>query len=122
MAVVARILPRHWDGRRLLRFLTGLALIALAFAVRVDGPAAASAALGPAPAAASAPVQTVRDDAASDVGSGVGSGIDGDRSVERPAAIGPVDATLSVPGVPPVTTTPAGAIPPAYGSRAPPAA
>jgi len=27
------VLPRHWDGRRLLQFLTGLALIALAFAV-----------------------------------------------------------------------------------------
>lgn len=33
MAIVARLLPRHWDGRRLLQFLTGLALIALAFAV-----------------------------------------------------------------------------------------
>ncbi|MCA2214853.1 hypothetical protein [Jidongwangia harbinensis] len=32
MAEVARILPRHWDGHRLLRFLTGLALLALAFA------------------------------------------------------------------------------------------
>ena len=29
---VGRLLPRHWDGGRLLRFLTGLALIALAFA------------------------------------------------------------------------------------------
>ncbi|OJF13618.1 hypothetical protein [Couchioplanes caeruleus] len=33
MAVVARLLPRLWDGRRLLQFLTGLALIALAFAI-----------------------------------------------------------------------------------------
>jgi hypothetical protein len=33
VATVARLLPRHWDGRRLLQFLTGLALIALAFAV-----------------------------------------------------------------------------------------
>ena len=33
MATVARLLPRYWDGRRLLQFLTGLALIALAFAV-----------------------------------------------------------------------------------------
>lgn len=33
MATVARLLPRHWDGRRLLQFLTGLALIALAFMV-----------------------------------------------------------------------------------------
>jgi hypothetical protein len=33
VTTVARLLPRHWDGRRLLQFLTGLALIALAFAV-----------------------------------------------------------------------------------------
>ncbi|MGA5302368.1 hypothetical protein ACPCHT_20735 [Nucisporomicrobium flavum] len=32
MADVVRLLPRHWDGRRLLQFLAGLALIALAFA------------------------------------------------------------------------------------------
>ncbi|MEU7909109.1 hypothetical protein [Actinoplanes sp. NPDC049118] len=32
MTAVARLLPRHWDGRRLLQFLTGLALIALSFA------------------------------------------------------------------------------------------
>ena len=33
MAIVERLLPRHWDGRRLLQFLTGLALLALAFAL-----------------------------------------------------------------------------------------
>jgi hypothetical protein len=47
---VARLLPRHWDGRRLLRFLTGLALLALAFAVP------AAAAPTPAPAAITATV------------------------------------------------------------------
>ena len=31
MAAVARVLPRLWDGRRLLRFLTGLAMLTLAF-------------------------------------------------------------------------------------------
>lgn len=35
MTAVTRVLPRHWDGRRLLRFLTGLAMIALAFTVHV---------------------------------------------------------------------------------------
>ncbi|GID92675.1 hypothetical protein ACFQFC_33420 [Amorphoplanes digitatis] len=45
MTAVARLLPRHWDGRRLLRFLTGLALIALAFAAPV---LAASPAVEPA--------------------------------------------------------------------------
>ncbi|GAB1693204.1 hypothetical protein [Krasilnikovia sp. M28-CT-15] len=54
MAVVARLLPRHWDGCRLLRFLTGLALLALAFAVRIDthaAPAPSDVARAPAVAA-----------------------------------------------------------------------
>lgn len=42
VAVIDRVLPRDWDGRRLLRFLTGLALIALSFAVRVDDSASAA--------------------------------------------------------------------------------
>ncbi|MEV4351393.1 hypothetical protein AB0J83_43610 [Actinoplanes sp. NPDC049596] len=57
MAAVTRVLPRHWDGRRLLRFLTGLAMLALAFTV-------------PAPrepvtlAASPAPLPAVRGEAA----------------------------------------------------------
>jgi hypothetical protein len=55
VADVARLLPRHWDGQRLLRFLTGLALLALAFAahagVTAVPPAAVPAAAVP-PAAA----------------------------------------------------------------------
>jgi hypothetical protein len=31
VAAVVRVLPRDWDGRRLLRFLAGLAMLALAF-------------------------------------------------------------------------------------------
>ncbi|MEV4638784.1 hypothetical protein AB0J80_15670 [Actinoplanes sp. NPDC049548] len=46
MTVVARLLPRLWDGRRLLQFLTGLALIALAFAA----PALAAVPQPPTPA------------------------------------------------------------------------
>jgi hypothetical protein len=42
------VLPRQWDGRRLLRFLTGLAMLALAFTVHVTPPA-------PAPALSAAP-------------------------------------------------------------------
>lgn len=51
MAEVARAHPRHWDGRRLLRFLTGLALLALAFAAPVfaaPGPAVPDAITQPA--------------------------------------------------------------------------
>jgi hypothetical protein len=51
VTTVARLLPRHWDGRRLLQFLTGLALIALAFAV--------PALLGPAAPPAEAPVTII---------------------------------------------------------------
>jgi len=55
VATVARLLPRHWDGRRLLQFLTGLALIALAFAIpALTGPA------GP-PAEAPVPIITTVD-------------------------------------------------------------
>jgi hypothetical protein len=31
VTAVARVLPRDWDGHRLLRFLAGLAMLALAF-------------------------------------------------------------------------------------------
>ncbi|MEU4241167.1 hypothetical protein [Actinoplanes sp. NPDC026619] len=31
MTAVARVLPRNWDGHRLLRFIAGLAMLALAF-------------------------------------------------------------------------------------------
>ena len=33
-----RVLPRHWDGRRLLRFLAGLAMLALAFTAHPPAP------------------------------------------------------------------------------------
>jgi hypothetical protein len=58
VADVARLLPRHWDGQRLLRFLTGLALLALAFAAYAGvntPPPAAVAEPGPVPAIAAAP-------------------------------------------------------------------
>jgi hypothetical protein len=48
VTAVTRVLPRQWDGRRLLRFLTGLAMLALAFTVHVTPPA-------PAPALSAAP-------------------------------------------------------------------
>jgi hypothetical protein len=45
VTVVARVLPRDWDGSRLLRFLAGLAMLALAFAA----PAAPQALAEPTP-------------------------------------------------------------------------
>jgi hypothetical protein len=54
VAIVARFLSRARDGRRLLQFLTGLALVALSFVIRVDGPATTVGAAIDRPAAASA--------------------------------------------------------------------
>jgi hypothetical protein len=41
VTVVAHEVERPWDGRRLLRFLTSLALLALAVTLRLPGPAVA---------------------------------------------------------------------------------
>lgn len=51
VAVVARVLPRHWDGSRLLRFLAGLAMLTLAFTT----PSVASPVEATAPPAVAAP-------------------------------------------------------------------
>jgi hypothetical protein len=48
VTVVARVLPRDWDGSRLLRFLAGLAMLALAF----TAPAAPMAPAEPTPVVA----------------------------------------------------------------------
>ena len=70
MAIVERLLPRHWDGRRLLQFLTGLALLALAFAGRVDAVA------GPAAPAPVTSVVSTTVDAPAPVTSVVGTAVD----------------------------------------------
>jgi hypothetical protein len=54
VTAVTRVLPRLWDSRRLLRFLTGLAMIALAFTVHVTPPAPALPAAQPVTAVAHA--------------------------------------------------------------------
>src|SRR3954451_23640866 len=56
VAVVARLHPRHWDGHRLLQFLTGLALLALSF---IAPAAPAVAAPAPAPVTAEAAARAV---------------------------------------------------------------
>ena len=40
VTAVARVHPRNWDGRRLLRFLAGLAMLALAFITPAPAPPA----------------------------------------------------------------------------------
>src|SRR3954464_53257 len=49
---LVQVLPRYWDGRRLLRFLTGLAMLALSFTAHVREQAPLPA---PPPAAVTAP-------------------------------------------------------------------
>jgi hypothetical protein len=61
VADVARLLPRHWDGERLLRFLTGLALLALAFAANAGLTAPAPALPAPAVPAAVTTLRTTVD-------------------------------------------------------------
>ena len=50
VSALVHVLPRYWDGRRLLRFLTGLAMLALAFTA--DVPAAPPAVVAAPPAVA----------------------------------------------------------------------
>lgn len=128
--------PRDWDGRRLLQFLAGLALIALSFAVHLGAPAdrvtplAAAAyaapASVPAPAADTGPPAAEGSVAAADAAGDSAGDPTGDPA-GPPAAVGadrlPAgDTTEPRPtardGAP--LTGPAG--PGAHGSRAPPRA
>jgi hypothetical protein len=139
VTAVRRLHPRHWDGRRLLQFLTGLALLALAFGT----PAASTA-----PGALTATVQASGADSAAATTVQVGlAGPVADTAtaaaIERapaavPAARGeaapaPVRAVRDSAGcqhdgsrvgraVPPAADSAAlaGAAPQAHGSRAPP--
>jgi hypothetical protein len=52
VTAVARVLPRDWDGARFLRFLTGLAMLALAFAAHLAPAQLETATPAPAPAVA----------------------------------------------------------------------
>ncbi|MBM2621548.1 hypothetical protein JIG36_39190 [Actinoplanes sp. LDG1-06] len=56
MTAVARVLPRDWDGHRLLRFLAGLAMLALAFAAHLAPARLETASATPAPPSAVASV------------------------------------------------------------------
>jgi hypothetical protein len=115
VAAVRRLHPRHWDGHRLLQFLTGLALLALAF-----GTTAASAAPASPPAtvvtttieapAAPASAHAVRDDEAS-----------ASVRTARDSAECQHDASRVSHAVPPAADAElAGVVQQAHGSRAPP--
>jgi len=92
VAIVERLLPRHWDGRRLLQFLTGLALLALAFA----GPGAAVAA-----PASPARVASLVSPASTGADAAAGSAVTGNRvslvGGRGPAADAPGEARAAAP-------------------------
>jgi hypothetical protein len=110
VATVARLHPRLWDGRRLLQFLTGLALIALAFAVP---------SLSPAPEVSEpAPIVTVVDAPAPGAETGASPAV---TSVE-PAPDGAVAAAEDTPGLCEFAVLHSGADQRTVAGRAPPAA
>lgn len=122
MADVARLLPRHWDGRRLLRFLAGLALLVLAFA------APTGLTGGPAPAGAAVTTTVDLPVAAPPTGAGHATATTASADVAAPpvapAPVVAVPGTVAAAGSPvrPATVVPAGAHPGVHGSRGPPLA
>jgi hypothetical protein len=130
VALLARLHPRHWDGQRFLQFLTGLALLALAFAAPL-APAGA-APVAPAPAAvlaapAAEPV-TVDEPAAAVAVDEPAAAVDEPAVAVVPAApaaeTGKHDASGYRPVLPPADTATAltGVEQRAHGSRGPPRA
>lgn len=108
MNTVAQQTPRPWDGRRMLRFLTGLAILALAVTLRLPGPATVTAA--PAELPAPATVAAVSEATAPQIRRS-------DRVEPQPPA--PPVPAVEVVAVPRIL--PVGEIPQSAGSRAPPA-
>lgn len=107
MIAEAQQTPRPWDGRRLLRFLTGLAMLALAVTLRLPGPAVAV--VVPAEALGRTAVTVVAEAPAEEIRTEPEAGV----SIAGPAE------TIDI--VPAPRTLPGGEIPQSAGSRAPPA-
>jgi hypothetical protein len=106
---VAQPAARPWDGQRILRFLTGLAMLALAVTLRLPGPAI--------PAPAAAPVAPAAVAVAAEVAAPDPELYESERIAPQPvgeAAAAPAAVTFA-------TRIPRGDTPGAIGSRAPPA-
>jgi len=115
VAAVARVIRGHWftsdwDTRRLLRFLAGLAMLALAF----TGPVATSAST---PSAPSPAVITTASTESSVTVSDSASAPASVRVLAAPSAGAPVALVVAA-----LTIVPAGAFLSVRGSRAPPTA
>jgi hypothetical protein len=132
VALLARLHPRHWDGQRFLQFLTGLAVLALAFAAPMAPADAAPVEPAPAAVLAAPAAETVAvDERAAAVDQPAAAA-----AVDQPAAAAAVDRPAPAaqtgrhdacgyrPVVPPADTTTAltGAEQRAHGSRGPPRA
>jgi hypothetical protein len=116
VGILERLDPRHWGGRRVLRFLTSLALVALTFVVRVDVSAAPTVGTtAERPAAAVAPVEVVASEAGA-AAADAGAAAEG---ATGPTGSAPTGTTTQVvPGGD--AAPPAGSRPASHGSRAPP--
>jgi hypothetical protein len=122
VGILERLDPRHWGGRRVLRVLTGLALVALTFVAQLGAPSAVTASVRPAAIAADATV-------AATAAAGASAGAD-----SRPAPPGAEQAAVEQAGAGQagagqadpqrvagaVLAAPAGSTPGSHGSRAPP--
>jgi hypothetical protein len=114
VAVVRRLLPRHWDGHRLLQFLTGLALLALTFGGSAVPATPVPAAPAPVTTTVEAPAETAAKPAVHGVQSPAGRTADPSDECQHDASqarvVQPVDDAAAL----------AGATQRAHGSRAPP--
>lgn len=131
-----RALPRLWDGQRLLRFLAGLALIALAFAAHAGLTTASSSTAPPALTPPATAVIDVPTAPAADLVPTVDAVPEADSTAELapathlvPAAEAPATGVIGVPDLGPGRAAPgAGGVVPggaaltAYLSRGPPVA
>jgi hypothetical protein len=107
---VAQPAARPWDGQRILRFLTGLAMLALAVTLRLPAPAV--------PLTEAAPVAPASVTVATEVSAPDPEIYDAGRIEPEPvaeAAVAPATVTFT-------TRIPGGETPGTAGSRAPPAA
>jgi hypothetical protein len=111
VAVAARLLPRHWDGSRLLRFLAGLAMLALAFTT----PSVASPIEATVPPAVAAPAVAVE---AGGTAAAPDTDVTPSTAVERLRPAMPVTAPLVVAAAVLILT---GLAARAQAERAPPA-
>jgi hypothetical protein len=107
---VAQPAARPWDGQRILRFLTGLAMLALAVTLRLPAPAV--------PVTVAAPVAPASVAVVTEVAAPDPETYEAGRTEPEPAAepaVAPATVTFT-------TRIPGGETPGTTGSRAPPAA